>query len=336
MKVAVLVFLLVSLTGSVALADTITLSNGDKITGTIDELNPKSVIVITPYAGKITIDRLSVKTLESKKAVPVVTPQGERSEMYLTPLAAGTGWRQTPIALPPPPAPPPGPPRHSSYLYFGPDWKNQATLGAVNTTGNDNTTAVNAGLNFHYLHKPSELTINFQGLYGTSNGQQTQSLADQNAVYRRELTNRWYLYADDDVRYDGIKGISLQASVSAGPGYYFFRGEKFNVDLRGGPGVTYQKYFDSQENTSVSAEVGLRISYIINDHLNATDETIYTTAVTDPANWRLHSETALNYKLDLESGLGLKLAFNDDYDNQPSTGFKNNDTRLTVALTLDF
>ena len=52
--------------------------------------------------------------------------------------------------------------------------------------------------------------------------------------------------------------------------------------------------------------------------------------------WRIHSETALNLKLDVESGLGLKFAFNDDYENRPSTGRKNNDTRLMLSLTLDF
>jgi hypothetical protein len=38
----------------------------------------------------------------------------------------------------------------------------------------------------------------------------------------------------------------------------------------------------------------------------------------------------------VESGLGLKFAFDDDYNKHSSTGRKNNDTRLMLSLTLDF
>jgi putative salt-induced outer membrane protein YdiY len=74
----------------------------------------------------------------------------------------------------------------------------------------------------------------------------------------------------------------------------------------------------------------------VNDHINITHEDTYTTSLTDVNFWRIHSESAVNVKLDLESGLGLKFAFNDDYENHPATGRKNNDTRLMLSLTLDF
>ena len=100
--------------------------------------------------------------------------------------------------------------------------------------------------------------------------------------------------------------------------------------------MTYIRTFDGNSNTSPAAEAGLRAQYLINERITATHETTYTTSLSNMDIWRIHSETALNFKLDLERGLGLKLAYNDDYENQPATGRKNNDTRLMLSLTLDF
>ena len=63
-----------------AFADSITLNNGDQISGTIDEINPKSVLLTTPYAGKLTIDRGAIKTMRSEKAVNVVQDNGQTEQ----------------------------------------------------------------------------------------------------------------------------------------------------------------------------------------------------------------------------------------------------------------
>ncbi|HVT83183.1 MAG TPA: DUF481 domain-containing protein, partial [Phycisphaerae bacterium] len=310
---------------SAAVADTVSLNNGDKITGTIQELNPTNVVVETPYAGKLTIDRAAIKTMHSDKEVTITSPAGERVEKFLSPAPEDKGWKETAAYVPPAP---PTPPRHTSYLYLGPDWKNQLTLGITNTTGNDSTTSIASSLSLHYLHKPDELTIKVEGVYGLNNGTQNAGLFAETAVYRHDITEKLFAYLDDDVRYDAIKGISLQATGTGGLGYKLLTTSKFTLDVRGGPGVTYLKTFDGDTNVAPAGEAGLRMTYIFTDRLNATHEDTYTTSLIDTDVWRIHSETALNLKVDVESGLGLKLSFNDDYENRPSSGRKNNDTRL--------
>ena len=322
-----------------AVADTVSLNNGDKITGTIQELNPTSVIVQTPYAGKLTIDRAAVKTMQSEKAVAVTAAAGGTQQLFLSPTPDGKTWQQTAAFVPPPPpapATPPAPPRHTSYLNLGPDWQNQLALGVTNTTGNDETTTFAGELSFHYTHKPDELTLKFLGAYGMSNGAQNAGLFAETAVFRHDISGKLFGYVDDDARYDAMKGISLQATSTFGLGYKVIDEEKFKVDVRGGPGVTYTKTFDDASKFAAAAEAGLRIQYVFNERVNMTHEDTYVTSLCDFNEWRIHSETALNVKLDMERGLGLKFGFNDDYENQPSAGRKNNDTRLMLSLTLDF
>lgn len=348
---------------SPAFADTVTLKNKDVLTGTIDEVSPTAIILTTAYAGKITIARIAINTLQSDHAVAITHSDGSTTRRYLSPAttspAAATATAMTPATQPtlgwletetpnvprtgiaPPPiavatktdAPPK---RFTHYLDFGPSWKNQLTLGAVNASGNDNTASVDFGVNLHYQKTTDEFTFKFESLYGTSNGAQTEGLVDQNAVYRHDLTSRLYSYASDDVRYDAIKGISLQAQMSAGLGYYLFRGKRFKLDLRAGPGAEYLKTFDGNSDIAPSGEAGIRAAYDINDRVSASQETTYTTSLLDDNVWRVHSESVLNYKLDLERGLGLKLSYNDDYENQPSHGRKRNDSRVALSLTFDF
>jgi putative salt-induced outer membrane protein YdiY len=323
----------------IAFADIITLNNGDQITGTIDELNPKSVVITTPYAGKLTIDRTAVKTMRSEKTVNVVRDSGQTDERFLSPAAENKGWNETTAYVPPPPPPPPPgaePPRHTYWLSISPDWKNQFSIGVMNTTGNDNTTSVIGDITLHYLKKPDEFTLKLDGAYGLSNGTQTAGLFSEDAVFRHTFSEKLYAYIDDDVRYDAIKGISLQATATGGLGVWVYHDDKLKIDARGGPGITYLKTFDGNENTGLAVEAGFRAEYIFNDRVSASEDALYTLDATDVSIWRIHSETAMNFKIDIERGLGFKLAFDDDYENRPSTGRKNNDTRLTLAMTLDF
>lgn len=324
--------------GGAAMADSIVLKNGDKITGKIEEVNPSSVIVATPYAGRLVIERGAVKTLQSERAVTVVRPTDAREQLFLAPSADGKGWQETASMVPAaaPPAPTAGPAERKSWLNLGPGWKNQLAIGVMNTSGNDETTTFRGDISLKYNQKPDELTMKLTGVYGVSNGRQNQGLFAQNAVYRRDVTEKLYAFVDDDIRHDAIKGISLQAQTAGGLGYWLHRSDKFKIDVRGGPGMTYLKTFDGREDISPAAEAGMRAQYVFNERMSLSQEATYTTSLTDMDIWRIHAETALNFKLDLERGLGLKVAFNDDYENQPTNGRKNNDTRLSLALTLDF
>jgi putative salt-induced outer membrane protein YdiY len=333
-----LVVLAVMGAAQIAIADTVTLNNGDKITGTIEAVTATSVVMQTPYAGKLTVDKATVKTMQSEKAVAVTLPSGETKQLFLLTTPDGSGWRTSEVFV----AVVPAAPRFTSYLDIGPDWKNQLSLGASQTTGNDNTTTFAGELTLHYLLKPDELVIKFAGAYGMTNelgkadDRQTAGFFAETAIWRHDLTDRLFFYADDDARYDAIKGISIQATGIVGLGYKLIDEETFKVDLRGGPGVTYTKTFDGTSEVSAAAEAGVRVQWILSERATLTHEDVYTTSLEDFNIWRIHSETALNFKLDLERGLGLKLAFNDDYENEPSVGRKNNDTRFMASLTLDF
>ncbi|HSV13623.1 MAG TPA: DUF481 domain-containing protein, partial [Tepidisphaeraceae bacterium] len=130
---------------------------------------------------------------------------------------------------------------------------------------------------------------------------------------------------------------SLRSTTSGGLGYYIVKTEKNSIDLRAGPAFVWEKLFNGETHADASGLAGLRAVHTINDHVNLSQEILYTVAFSDTNRYQITGETALNVKLpEVARGMGLKLAFRDDYDNGTSAPRKNNDTRLTLAMTLDF
>jgi putative salt-induced outer membrane protein len=344
MRFVLPVVLLFLMSVSLARADSVLLNNGDRVSGTIEELNPASVIITTRYAGRLVIDRSAIKTLQSDKPVTIIRPNDQKEQLFLSPTADGKSWKETTAYAPPPPpatAPvaataPAAMPPPTKFLSISPLWKNQIALGMTNTSGNGHSTQFSGNILFHYVNKPDELTLKFEGAYGNTNDQLNAAYVDENAVYRHDLNEKWYLYTSDDVRHDALKGVSLQATGAGGLGYWISRTDKFKFDLRGGPGVTYLKTFDGNENISPAIDSGTRLEYAFNERLSVAETATYTSSLTDFAIWHLNSETALQVKLDIDHGLGIKLSFVDDYENRPSAGHVNNDTRFVLSLTYDF
>jgi putative salt-induced outer membrane protein YdiY len=340
-----------------ARADTILLKSGDSFTGTITAIHPDSIDVTTPFAGPIHVKRDTVKTLRSDARVTITDAAGASHAAYLSPLADNAGWTESAVVAPPIAAVVPAGPAPVAaavpgkvydlnlepyYLPVGPHWKNQFSLGIVNTTGNTDSTNFASEFNFNYKEKPQELTLKIGGVYDTTNGAQTAGQFFFDAVYRRTLpewdkSERWYLFGENHELYDAIKAISLRSTSGVGLGYYLFKSDKFTLDLRAGPAFVYERFFNEDTNTDISGLAGLRAVYNINERAALTQDVLYTTAFSDTKRYQLTSETALSLKLpEIARGVGMKFGFRDDYDNSATAPRKNNDTRLTIAMTFDF
>jgi putative salt-induced outer membrane protein YdiY len=334
-----------------ASADVIALNNGDRITGTIDKITPDAVEITTPYAGKITLKPSAIRSMASTHTVGITDAAGATHNAIVGPTADNTGWKEVAAAPAHPdaivvpyvaaPVTPPAP--APAVSLFGPKWQNQLALGFLNLSGNTSQTEFTGEASFHYTDKPHELTLKFDGAYGTTNGVQDNSSVSGDIVYRHELANwhphdHWFLFGESHDLYDGIKGISFRSINAVGLGNYLWRGKKAEVDVRAGPGFLYEKYFSGDQVTNVTALAGLRATYKLSDRVILSEDFVYNTSVSDNSNYQITSITAADVKLpDVQRGFGLKVAFEDDYDNAAGgQGSKQNDTRFVVALTLDY
>ncbi len=351
-----IVALAIAVTCTAAEADTIVLKSGESFSGTITQITPDSIDVTTSFAGLIHVKPDMVKSLRSDAKVTIVSGETAHAA-FVAPVAepaAGTkGWHEVEAAAPAVAAAPATAPAvvpeklytvdlEKYFLPVGPHWKDELTLGVVNTTGNTSQSSFSGALDLNYKDTPNELALKLGGIYETTEGKQTAGQAYFDAVYRRTLvewdkTERWYAYAENHELYDAVKAISYRITNSFGLGYYLIKNDKVTLDLRAGPAYVCQKFFSGDSESDISGLAGLRITYTVDDRTSNTEDALYTTSLQDGRIYQLTSETAVKYKLpEIAHDLGLKLAFRDDYDNATSGNTKNNDTRFTLALTFDF
>lgn len=327
-----------------ARGDTVVLKNGDQLTGTIMSIEPTTVRIKSPILGELAVPRDGIKRLQSQEKVRFIDASGAAHEAYVGPGTEAAAFTEA-AAIPPAAATEPAKETPLNlepyFLPVGPHWKNQLAVGLLNTTGNTESTQYTGEADFHYNTAPWEINMKIGGAYGVTDDTRNMELAFFDVLARRDLpelhTHRWFLFAESHELYDGIKGITFRSIDNAGVGHYIWKGQRLNMDLRSGPGVTYVRHFTEGEGIDFTGLVGFRATYKINDRLSLSEDLLYTNALTHTDRFQAVSETALHLKLpELGRGFGLKGSFQDDYDSTAPAGRAKNDTRLVLALTLDF
>lgn len=87
---AALLLAVAGLAAGFARADTVTLHNGDRLTGRILHMSPSTLTFETTWAGELRIPRYEIKALETDKPVQVLRERMDRTEsLTLTPAGAG-------------------------------------------------------------------------------------------------------------------------------------------------------------------------------------------------------------------------------------------------------
>ncbi len=334
-------------------ADTVWMKSGDRISGQITEVTATKLTIKTHFAGTLQVQLAAVKTMVSGQPVKFISRHGQIHTVYVEPNAQGTGWRETrkePLIAANLPAPLQAPVAVAvaavpakPQSVFGPHWNNELDLGATNITGNTQQTEFTGSVRFHYLNQPNELNTDVTGAYGTTNGVQDAGRLGFDGIYRRLLPrwhphDRWYAFGETHELYDAIRGISFQTNDLVGLGYKVFTGPKFEADVRAGPGYLYETFFHGGSVSTATASAGWHMKYVLNSQVNITNNDLYTQGLKTAYDYYASSITALNVALpQVYRGFGLRLEFDDFYDNTAgTTGKKRNDTRFVAALTLKF
>jgi putative salt-induced outer membrane protein YdiY len=340
-------------------ADRVVLKNGNVLTGVIRRIDHKTVTIVIQKGTDVKIPLTAVRTMRSRNRVDIVGNHGKIHRAAVAESTSAVGWQEVPYAAQnrtpsviPTLAPQSQPARAARTNavkppppvgLFGPYWKNRLTLGLVNASGNTDQTETAGALLFHYKRGQDELTLDFNAAYGSTNGKQDQSFAQGHFVYRKLLPNwhphrHWYLFVANRELYDGIKGISLRSTTSAGLGYYLVKNKRLEADVRAGPGFLYEQLFHGQKRTDPTGAAALRVIYHLDKSVMLSQEVTYDQALTSQNQYNVTSDSSVLVKLDqVERGLGMSFSFDDDYDNTASaSGRKPNDTRLVIGLTLNF
>jgi putative salt-induced outer membrane protein len=141
-----------------------------------------------------------------------------------------------------------------------------ALFGFNDTSGNTNTSSLNAGINLNYTRGKWQEVANLTTNYGKENGalSQEQYFVQNQLNYSISKNDANYIFANGNSTFDHFSPYSYQLNTFAGYGRRLLQQNKITLSLQVGPGLGRTKERDNHEiNNNITANPQATIAWQI-------------------------------------------------------------------------
>jgi len=339
-----------------ASADTLTLKNGDRLTGAVVDSDGKQLTLKTDYAGDVKVQISAISAITAAKPLYVVTPEKktvtgnvsiessglvvhtESAGDVTVPMTANTIIRSADAeqayeqSL------------HPSLLK---DWKGGLTAGFALARGNSDTTNFSTGFTGDRKTLSDEIKLYESSIY-TTNGPNTTGAAvglTANAVlggarYDRNIHKRLFAFVSGDFTHDALQDLTLRQIYTGGLGLHVIDTPNTTFDAFAGVNYTRESYSAGATAASVQRNLpGLTIGEDFTRKLGSrnvfTEHFIFYPELSDISNYNFSLDSSLVSKIN--SWFGWQTTVSDRYvTNPPIPGTKSNDIILSTGLNISF
>lgn len=216
------------------------------------------------------------------------------------------------------------------------EWKGTINVGAVITSGNLESTALNASAGFSYRREDDRFTLGAWGNYAEQNPEGPAS-ADVTArrygmkgQYDYFVSEKTYLLATGRIEHDTIAGVHQRWIIGGGAGHQFLDEE--DKTLNGELGLSYfnEKLSPGADKDYLALRAAYAATWQINDKVSAEQygEIYPSLENSDDVNSRL--DTRLNASL--TEAMFAQFQWVWDWDNTPAAGNERSDHRFVFTL----
>jgi putative salt-induced outer membrane protein YdiY len=246
------------------MADTVTLDNGDRLTGKIARLENGKLVFNTNYAGDIKIDLGRVRDLQSDGPMTVVLGNDQRlygklsgdgAEITVQPTDRGVP-RQEPAGkitdiLP--------------GVVTGREWKRSGhvNIGWSDSSGNTDVSRLHGDAEMIAQQGRNRYTAGIAVNYATDHGTETESNGLAYAKYDRFFTQKWYAYANSTFEHDKFRDIRLRTTLGLGTGYQAIASSRTNLSLESGIDYVYTDFYSTPTEQFPALRLALKFDYYL-------------------------------------------------------------------------
>lgn len=346
-KPKVLALIFVFLFPASLFADQILLKNGDRLTGSIEKSDDKTLVIKTEFAGEVTVQWPAVQEINSTQSLHVSLSDGKTvsgtvttSQGNLAVATASSGTITVPLTTVTQVF---GEVEQAAYeksLHPGllDGWKGGANVGFALTRGNSETK--NLALAFTADRKTlhDHLGLYTNSVYATNDAGATPATT-ANAVqggirYDHDLNPRLFAYVGADFQTDALQTLDLRSVFGGGLGLHVIKSDRTTLDLLGGANYTREKYSLLPSRSFAAASVGEELSHKLGMNTLLTEKLYFFPNLNDTGEYRATFNFGTVTKI--SKWLGWQNAFGDIYVTNPPAGAKQNDILLTTGLNFSF
>lgn len=300
---SLLVTALILATPFSAQAQTIQLSNGDRLTG--------EVISRTAEFTEFKTD-FGILTLPTAQIIPTGTDK---------PVTAQPVTPSVVTALPP-----------EEKGLWNAKWSGLANVGGDVTSGNSETRALFADAEVTARWEKHRLKFNMD-YYWEEDGEVTidnRSIAGEHDYF---FSPKWFYYSRAAFKQDEIASLNLRSNLGAGFGYQVFETDGQTLDVNFGPSWLYHDYATDENTSAPAANWSLNYDQSVWASAFAIFHSHRLVVPLDQADaFIIESETGL--RVPLHAGLIATGEVDFDWSNQPANGATEED--ITYSLKLGY
>lgn len=356
-------FLAIILALSVAqatFADSLTLKNGDHLTGTITAMDNKEITLKTDAAGEIKVQWSAVQALTSEKPLYVAMPEkktisgtvtfdGANLVVHTTtagdvdvPLAQITVVRSEED-------------QHTYEKSLHPgllnDWVGAVNIGFALARGNSDTTNLNTAVAADRKTLADEFKLSVSSIYSTSgtstSGAPGGVTADEilgDVAYDRNIGKSIFVFASGDFTHDALQDLDLRGIYSGGLGWHAINTPKTTLDVNLGINYTRESYSSGASTATPALSVNRNLPGITAGETfmhKFTANTVFTETfdfypdLSDIDQYRFSLDAAVVTKI--KKWVGWQTSLSDRYvTNPPIAGTVPNDVILSTGFNISF
>lgn len=343
------------------LADSLTLKNGDHLTGTITAIDNQQITLKTDAAGEIKVKWSAVQELNSDKSLYVTTPDRKTVSGTVTLDGADlvvhtstAGDVRVPLTQITIARTEEDQNAYEKSLHPGllSDWTILANIGFALARGNSNTTNLNTAFNGDRKTLADEFKLSVSSIYSTSGGSTTGAPSGVTAneilgdvAYNRNIGKSLFVFGSGDFTHDALQDLDLRAIYSGGLGWHAINTPKTTLDVNLGINYTRESYSSGATTTmptgvSVNRNLpGITAGENFMHKLGAS--TVFTETfdfypdLSDISQYRFSLDAAVVTKI--KKWLGWQTSLSDRYvTNPPIAGTVPNDVILSTGFNVSF
>ncbi len=336
-----------------AIADQVSLKNGDRLTGTITKSDGKTLVLHTADLGDVNVNWSAVQGITSDKPLHVELPNGSAAVGTVSTsdgnleVATSSGQVAAPItgvkALS----------QESDYAKLEhpslfQDWTGGVNAGYSLTRGNSET----SNLAFGFLAARQTLKDKL-GLYAntvyarstlttvsatvppvtTRTADTTANTAAGGTRYDRDFDSKLFGFGSADFFADALQSLNLRSVFGGGLGYHAIKNDNTTLDFLGGLNYTHESY-DTLSRNLVALTLGEELMHKIRKSTVLNETLYFFPDLNSLGDYRGTFNLATVTKI--TKVFGWQNSFSDVYVSNPPLGKRQNDMILTTGLNVSF
>ena len=332
--------------GCHALADQVSLKNGDRLSGTIVKSDASTLVLHTDYAGDVSLKWDAIQGIQSSEPLHVELQNGKTA---VGPVATAddkleittqSGTVEAPKSSVKTLRNDAEQAAYERTLHAGllQDWKAGLNVGFALTGGNSQTENLSLAFTGIRQTQHDKLGLYAISVYATNNAPGAVPATTANTIggglrYDHNLTPRVFGFVAADFFSDALQTLNLRSVFGGGVGSHAIKRDSTTFDLLGGVNYTHESY-TGLSRSFAALTIGEELMHKLGKSTVLNERLYFFPDLNSAGDYRGTFDFATITKINKR--LGWQNSFSDVYVTNPPPGKKQNDLIFTTGLNVSF